>query len=126
MTHDLPGTTRDRLYGQAEWNGREFTVVDTGGWLPGETNSLDVKVSQQSERAMRDADVVLLVVDANIGVAEEDARVADVLRTLPAPAIVVVNKVDDANREAAVWEFMQLGLGEPLPVMPAFPHECYR
>src|SRR5437764_4417614 len=116
IVEEKPGVTRDRKEVEAEWQGHQFTVVDTGGWLPGETNSLDVKVSQQSERAMRDADVVLLVVDANIGVAEEDARVADVLRTLPAPAIVVVNKVDDANREAAVWEFMQLGLGEPLPV----------
>src|SRR5581483_3245681 len=99
-----------------EWQGRRFLVVDTGGWLPGRDDSLDAKVSQQSEKAMRDADVVVLVVDANVGVAEEDARVAEVLRSLRAPVLVVVNKVDDANREAMVWDFLQLGLGEPLPV----------
>jgi GTP-binding protein len=116
IVEEKPGVTRDRKEVDAEWQGREFTVVDTGGWLPGDNSSLDRKVSEQSERAMREADVVLLVVDANVGVAEEDARVSDVLRTLDAPVLVVVNKVDDVNREAAVWEFMQLGLGEPLPV----------
>jgi GTPase len=116
IVEEKPGVTRDRKEVDAEWQGREFTVVDTGGWLPGENSSLDRKISEQSERAMREADVVLLVVDANVGVAEEDARVADVLRVLDAPVVVVVNKVDDVNREAAVWEFMQLGLGEPLPV----------
>src|SRR5262249_42863901 len=116
IVEEKPGVTRDRKEVDAEWQGREFTVVDTGGWLPGDNSSLDRKVTEQSERAMREADVVLLVVDANVGVAEEDARVADVLRLLDAPVVVVVNKVDDVNREAAVWEFMQLGLGEPLPV----------
>jgi GTP-binding protein len=116
IVEEKPGVTRDRKEVDAEWQGHEFTVVDTGGWLPGENSGLDRKVSEQSERAMREADVVLLVVDANVGVAEEDARVADVLRVHDAPVVVVVNKVDDVNREAAVWEFMQLGLGEPLPV----------
>jgi GTP-binding protein len=116
IVEEKPGVTRDRKEVDAEWQGRQFVVVDTGGWLPGDDNSLDAKVSQQSEKAMRDADVVLLVVDANVGVAEEDARVAEVLRSLRSPVVVVVNKVDDTNREAMVWEFMQLGLGEPLPV----------
>ena len=116
IVEERPGVTRDRKEVDAEWQGRQFTVVDTGGWLPGDGSSLDRKVSQQSERAMRGADVVLLVVDASVGVAEEDARVAEVLRTLGSPVLVVVNKVDDANREAAVWDFLQLGLGEPLPV----------
>jgi len=116
IVEEKPGVTRDRKEVEGEWQGRSFTVVDTGGWLPGDRSSLDRKVSEQSERAMREANVVLLVVDANVGVAEEDARVADVLRTLDAPVIVVVNKVDDVNREAAVWDFLQLGLGEPLPV----------
>jgi GTP-binding protein len=116
IVEEKSGVTRDRKEVDAEWQGRHFVVVDTGGWLPGDDNSLDVKVSQQSEKAMREADVVLLVVDANVGVAEEDARVAEVLRSLRSPVVVVVNKVDDTNREAMVWDFMQLGLGEPLPV----------
>ncbi|MEY2463474.1 MAG: GTPase, partial [Acidimicrobiaceae bacterium] len=79
-------------------------------------DSLDAKVSKQSERAMEEADVILLVVDATVGVTEEDARVGEVLRQVSAPVLVVVNKVDDANRESAIWEFMSLGLGEPMPV----------
>jgi GTP-binding protein len=116
IVEEKPGVTRDRKEVEAEWQGRPFVVVDTGGWLPGDLDSLDAKVSEQSEKAMRDADVVLLVVDANVGVAEEDARVAEVLRTLRTPVLVVVNKVDDVNRETMVWDFMQLGLGEPLAV----------
>ena len=116
IVEEKPGVTRDRKEVEGEWQGRSFMVVDTGGWLPGDRSTLDRKVSEQSERAMREADVVLLVVDANVGVAEEDARVADVLRALDAPVVVVVNKVDDVNRESAVWDFLQLGLGEPLPV----------
>ncbi len=73
IVEEKPGVTRDRKEVDAEWQGRHFIVVDTGGWLPGDQDSLDAKVSQQAEKAMREADVVLLVVDANIGVAEEDA-----------------------------------------------------
>ena len=116
IVEEKPGVTRDRKEVEAEWRGRSFVVVDTGGWLPGERDTLDAKVSRQAETAMREADIVLLVVDATVGVAEEDTRVADVLRSLPVPVLVVVNKVDDANREAMVWDFLQLGLGDPVPV----------
>src|SRR5262245_20709957 len=92
IVEEKPGVTRDRKEVDAEWQGRLFTVVDTGGWLPGESTGLDRKVSEQTERAMCSADVVLLIVDANVGVAEEDARVAEVLRTLDSPVLVVVNK----------------------------------
>jgi GTP-binding protein len=115
IVEEKPGVTRDRKEVEAEWQGRRFTTVDTGGWLPSR-DSLDAKVSQQSEKAMREADVIMLVVDATVGVVEEDAQVAAVLRRLDAPVVVVANKVDDANREPAVWEFLELGLGEPFPV----------
>jgi GTP-binding protein len=117
IVEEKPGVTRDRKVVAAEWQGREFRLVDTGGWMPGGVgDALDAKVSKQSEQAMNEADVILLVVDATVGITEDDARVSEVLRQAKKPVLVVVNKVDDANREAAIWEFMALGLGEPMPV----------
>jgi GTP-binding protein len=115
IVEEKPGVTRDRKMVEAEWQGRRFLLVDTGGWLPG-GDTLDEKVSRQSEQAMAEASAVLVVVDAAVGVTEEDARVAEVLRATGRPVLVAANKVDDANREAAIWEFLGLGLGEPSPV----------
>ena len=115
IVEERPGVTRDRKEVVGEWQGREFLLVDTGGWLVG-GDDLDVKVSAQSEQAMRSAEVVMMVVDTVTGVTEEDARVAAVLQRLPAPVLLVANKVDDVAREGLVWEFMELGLGEPWPV----------
>ena len=115
IVEEQPGVTRDRKEVEAEWNGRDFLLVDTGGWLPGGT-SLDEKVSRQSERAIDEADLVVVVVDAVTGVTEEDARVASMLRRGNRPTLLAVNKVDDANREGAAWEFVSLGLGDPFPV----------
>ncbi len=112
IVEQLPGVTRDRKSVDAEWNGREFTLVDTGGWMTG-GNDLDKKVSQQSERAIAEADVILFVVDATLGITEDDAAVARLLRGAKAPVLVVANKVDDQKHEAAIWELMSLGLGEP-------------
>ena len=115
IVEERPGVTRDRKEVEASWQGREFTLVDTGGWI-GAGDSLDEKVSGQSERAMSEADVVLFVVDSTVGVTEDDARVAALLRGTDAPVIVVANKVDDRVHEASIWELMSLGLGEPAPV----------
>ncbi|HUP73358.1 MAG TPA: ribosome biogenesis GTPase Der [Acidimicrobiales bacterium] len=107
-----PGVTRDRKEFETTWRGMPLTVVDTGGWLPG-GDALDAKVSAQSERAIGDADVVVMVVDALVGVTEEDARVANLLRTVERPVLLAVNKVDDTVHESAQWEFLSLGLGDP-------------
>jgi GTP-binding protein len=107
-----PGVTRDRKLLDAEWIGRAFTVVDTGGWLPGGTG-LDRQVSVHAERAIRDADLILLVVDAAVGLTEEDARVAHLLRRSAKPCLVVANKVDADTRETDAWTFARLGLGDP-------------
>ncbi|MEY2447423.1 MAG: GTPase [Acidimicrobiaceae bacterium] len=112
IVEEKPGVTRDRKEVEAEWNGRQFIAVDTGGWLPSR-DALDAKVSEQSEKAMRSADVIMLVVDATVGVIEEDAQVANVLRKLDTPVVVVANKIDDANRESTMWEFQKFGLGDP-------------
>jgi GTP-binding protein len=120
IVEEKPGVTRDRKELAAEWNGRPFTVVDTGGWLAptsGEgAEPLARQVSRQAERAVADADVLLLVVDATVGVTEEDARVAQILQRSRKPVLVVVNKVDDERREADAWAFAQLGLGDPVAV----------
>lgn len=115
IVEEKPGVTRDRKEVEAEWRTRPFRLIDTGGWLPSGT-ALDDKVSRQSERAIAEADAVLLVVDATTGVTEDDSRVAELLQRAAAPVFVVANKIDDANREALIWDLMTLGLGEPWPV----------
>jgi GTP-binding protein len=115
IVEERPGVTRDRKMVAAEWGGRRFRLVDTGGWMPA-GDALDDKVSQQSERAMREADALLFVVDATVGVTEEDAAIADLLRRIEGPVYLVVNKVDDQGRESLIWDFMSLGVGEPWPV----------
>ena len=115
IVEERPGVTRDRKEVVADWQGREFVLVDTGGWLPG-GDALDAKVSRQSERAIAEADAVVFVVDGALGIVEEDARVAELLRRVDAPVLLAVNKVDDTGREPGIWEFVRLGLGDPHPV----------
>jgi GTPase len=115
IVEEHPGVTRDRKFLDSEWAGREFTIVDTGGWLPG-GDTLERQVSDQSERAIRDADAILLVVDTSVGTTDEDARVAAMLRRHGRPTLVVANKVDGDSREADAWLFARLGLGDPYPV----------
>jgi GTP-binding protein len=107
-----PGVTRDRKTVEAEWNGLGFLLVDTGGWL-GRGDELEAKVSDQSERAMATADVVLFVTDVTVGVTDEDLETARMVSRLGVPTLLVANKVDDANREDAAWELVSLGLGDP-------------
>jgi GTPase len=113
IVEERPGVTRDAKAVEVEWAGRHLEVVDTGGWMPGGT-ALDEKVSKAAERAMDEADAVIFVVDGTVGVTEEDARAADVLRRKAKPVRLVVNKIDDPRREHLIWEFMELGLGEPV------------
>jgi GTP-binding protein len=115
IVEEKPGVTRDRKLVDAEWNGRAFTLIDTGGWLDTE-HALDRQVSDQAERAMKDADVVLLVVDVTVGLTDEDERVARLLRRSDKAVLLVVNKVDSENREADAWDFSRLGLGDPFTV----------
>jgi GTP-binding protein len=116
IVEEKPGVTRDRKEVDAEWQGVPFTLVDTGGWMPGGTD-LDAKVSRQSEQAIRAAQAVLLVIDAVTGITDEDARIAEVVRSLArGKVLLVANKVDDASREALIWEAMAVGLGEPHPI----------
>ena len=115
IVEEQPGVTRDRKVLDADWNGRDFLVVDTGGWIATQ-EGIDAQVSRQAERAIAEADVVLLVVDATVGVTEEDDRVAGLLRRAGRPVLVVANKVDEGHREADAWAFARLGLGDPFPI----------
>ncbi len=115
VVEERPGVTRDRKLLDAEWAGRELTLVDTGGWLAA-GGGLERAVSSQAERAVAEADAVLFVVDATVGITEEDARVARMLRAAPVAVLVVVNKVDGDSREPDAWSFARLGLGDPYPV----------
>lgn len=123
IVEERAGVTRDRKELDAEWSGHRFRLVDTGGWLTGrdtqrtaEEQSLVTRVSAQAERAIGEADAIVMVVDVTVGVTEEDARVADLLRGVDQPVLVAVNKVDDEGRKADAWSFSRLGLGDPFPV----------
>ncbi|HRE01306.1 MAG TPA: 50S ribosome-binding GTPase, partial [Ilumatobacteraceae bacterium] len=115
IVEDRPGITRDRKEVEAEWLGRSFLLVDTGGWLP-RGSDLDAKVSRQVEAAVRGADLVLFVTDASVGVTDDDEAVAGWLRQIAPPVLLVANKADNDRREADRWEFLTLGIGDPVPV----------
>lgn len=115
VVQDVPGVTRDRVAYDALWNGRRFTIVDTGGWEPGATG-LRGSVAAQAELAMSTADAVLLVVDATVGATATDEAVAKVLRRSRRPVVLAANKVDGERLLAETASLWSLGLGEPHPV----------
>ncbi|MGH2456941.1 MAG: ribosome biogenesis GTPase Der [Candidatus Limnocylindria bacterium] len=110
IVEDVPGTTRDRVYGTAEWNGRSFTVVDTGGLELEPGSDIEARVQDQARVAVEEADVILFVVDAHAGLAPLDHEVADRLRRASKPTILVVNKADNPRREHEGAEFYALGM----------------
>ncbi len=115
IVENRPGVTRDRKELEAEWLGVSFRVIDTGGWMPSGSD-LDDKVSRQVEAAVEAADLVLFIVDAGVGVLEEDEWVADWLRRGGYHVLVVANKADNNRREDDLWQFLALGLGDAVPV----------
>ena len=116
IVEDVPGTTRDRLYGTVEWRGRAFTVVDTGGIEEPTRDELRAAVRAQAEAAIAEADVLILVVDAASGLIGVDEDVADLLRRSGKPLLLVANKAESERRAAAATEFYALGLGDPIAV----------
>ncbi|GAA2344774.1 ribosome biogenesis GTPase Der [Saccharopolyspora halophila] len=115
VVQDQPGVTRDRVSYDALWNGRRFTVVDTGGWEP-DAKGLQASVASQAEMAMRTADAVLLVVDGKVGATGTEEAVARVLRRSKCPVLLVANKVDDQRGAGDIHDLWSLGLGEPMPM----------
>jgi GTP-binding protein len=125
IVQDQPGTTRDRLYGDAEWNGVEFTVIDTGGLVLDETLPGEIELSseeivrrtrEQAQAAIEEADVVLFMVDARSGLTGADEEISEVLRKSAKPVIVAANKAESEERRLNAVEFYQLGLGDPMPI----------
>lgn len=119
ITDPTAGTTRDRQYGKVDWNGREFSIVDTGGWVVNSEDVFEAEINKQVELAIEQADEILFVVDAMNGVTDLDDHVAEILRKSRKPVILVANKVDSNEWVYNVPEFYSLGLGDPYPVSAA-------
>src|SRR5438874_10553600 len=129
IVEDQPGTTRDRIYGDTDWNGVEFTVIDTGGMVlggmaepgtgpEGEITEEDIlrRTREQAETAIEEADVILFMVDAKTGLTAADSDIAEVLRKSHKPVILAANKADNEERRQNAVEFYELGLGDPIPM----------
>ena len=116
LVEDIAGTTRDRLYGEVEWQQKEFRLVDTGGLLVDESAPYSALIRQQVELAIEEAQVILFVVDAKEGITAADLDVADVLRRAAKPVLLLANKTENWTRREAAVEFYELGLGEPIAV----------
>ena len=128
IVEDMPGTTRDRIYGDSDWNGREFTLIDTGGLelgseipvgqvgLDGQAGDIIKRVRAQAELAIEEADVIIFMVDAQAGITAADDEVADLLRRTQKPVILTANKSDNAKLRQDVVEFYSLGIGEPITI----------
>lgn len=129
IVEDQPGTTRDRIYGVTEWNGVEFTVIDTGGMVmgdvaepgtgpQGEITEEDIltRTREQAEAAIEEADVIIFMVDAKTGLTSTDSEISEVLRTSHKPVILAANKADSEERRLNSVEFYELGLGDPIPM----------
>lgn len=112
IVDSVSGVTRDRNYGKSEWNGKEFSVIDTGGYIKGSDDVFEGEIRKQVELAIEEADVILFVVDVEEGITPMDEEVAKLLRKVTKPVLIAVNKVDNAMRQKDAYEFYNLGLGE--------------
>lgn len=117
IVKDTPGVTRDRLYGDGTWLDKTFTLIDTGGLEPETKELIPTEMRHQVEIAMEDADVILFVTDIKQGITADDEKIATILRKTKKPVVLCVNKTDDFKRQSMdVYEFFNLGMGEPVPV----------
>ena len=112
IVDSVSGVTRDRNYGKSEWNGKEFSVIDTGGYIKGSDDIFEAEIRRQVELAIDEADAIIFVVDVEEGITPMDDEVAKLLRKVTKPVLLVVNKVDNAMREKDAFEFYNLGLGD--------------
>ena len=123
IVEDTPGVTRDRIYGDCEWNGRTFSLIDTGGIEPGTDSEILQFMRRQAEIAIESADVIIMVVDVKVGVTAADAEVANLLKRSRKPVCLAVNKCDSVGAvDPAVYEFYALGLGDPIEVSALHGH----
>ncbi len=123
IVHESRGVTRDRSYHEADWNGREFTLVDTGGIESEKSEDVFAgRIREQAQAACIEADVIIFVVDATTGVVDEDETVARILRRAGKPVFLVANKLDNPSDEKTIWDFYSLGLGEPRAISASHGH----
>ncbi len=128
IVEDLPGTTRDRLYGDGEWNGRYFTLIDTGGLEfefekpidttseQGQSQEIVLQIRSQAQLAIEEADVIIFMVDAKTGITGSDNEIANILRRTNKPVILAANRADSEERRLNAVEFYELGMGDPIPI----------
>lgn len=116
IVEDIPGTTRDRIYGDTEWNGHEFTLIDTGGLDISATDDMMTRVRAQVELAIQEADVIVFMCDARAGITPSDIEIAEMLRRTNKPVVLLVNKADNAALRQEVFDFYSLALGEPIAI----------
>ena len=113
IVNEEAGTTRDRQYGKVEWTGKEFSLIDTGGWVVNSEDVFEEEINKQVKVAIEEADVILFVVDVLNGITDLDMEVAQILRRCKRPVIVVANKADNYELHPASAEFYSFGLGDP-------------
>lgn len=116
IVHEMRGVTRDRSYHTADWNGRSFTLIDTGGIEMGSDDAFQSSITSQALAATDEADVIVFLVDGQTGINADDEEVARILRRSKKPVLLAVNKLDSVKQEGEIWELYQLGLGDPYPV----------
>ncbi|MBN1154095.1 ribosome biogenesis GTPase Der [candidate division KSB1 bacterium] len=116
IVDDQPGVTRDRIYAEAEWAGVNFSVIDTGGYLPDKTNTIHRAVLEQVLEAIHEADIILFVVDGRVGITNLDEEIGSILRKSNRTVFLVVNKIDDEKHEPGIHDFYNLGIGEPYSI----------
>ncbi len=116
IVDETAGVTRDRIYGKSDWNGKDFSVIDTGGWVINSDDIFEEEIRKQVKLAIDEADVILFVVDVITGITDMDSEVASLLRRTEKKVILVVNKVDNHQRQFDAYEFYNLGLGEPINI----------
>ena len=122
IVHEMRGVTRDRSYHEAEWNGRHFMLVDTGGIEMNNDDAFQGSIRGQAFAATEEAEVIVFLVDGKTGINADDEEVARILRKSDKPVFLAVNKMDSPGRTDELWEFYQLGLGDPWPVSSIHGH----
>ncbi|HBT95646.1 MAG TPA: ribosome biogenesis GTPase Der, partial [Coriobacteriia bacterium] len=122
IVHEQRGVTRDRSYHRADWNGRFFTLIDTGGIEMAADDVFQGSIRNQALLATEEADVIIFMVDSRIGLTADDVEVARLIKRSKRPVILAVNKMDNPAKEDELWEFFNLGLGDPWPISSVHGH----
>lgn len=122
IVHEMRGVTRDRSYHKADWNGMAFTLIDTGGIEMGNDDAFQESIRNQAVMACEEADAIVFLVDGRVGSTPDDLEVARILKRSGKPALLAVNKMDNPDKEDALWEFYELGMGDPWPISSLHGH----